>query len=120
MTMPPEQDGLASRMDPSKIRARGFNTGKGAKGPAEKGGDNSAWHETPDQKRKRLEEEMMGISRPSPGDAKAPGPSKKKAGDDAAAKELRERTVSIKCFTVHCLNNARLTYHRRRRLVVHH
>lgn len=120
MTMPPEQDGLASRMDPSKIRARGFNTGKGAKGPAEKGGDNSAWHETPDQKRKRLEEEMMGISRPSPGDAKAPGPSKKKAGDDAAAKELRERTVSIKCFTVHRLKSAMLTYYRRRRLVVHH
>ena len=94
MTMPPEQDGLASRMDPSKLRARGFNTGKGAKAPAEKGGDSSAWHETPEQKRKRLEDEMMGISRPTPGVPKAAGPSKKE-GDDAAARELRERTVSI-------------------------
>lgn len=93
MTMPPEQDGLASRMDPSKLRARGFNTGKGAKAPAEKGGDNSAWHETPEQKRKRLEDEMMGVSRPSPGVPKAAGPNKK-AGDDAAAKALKERTVS--------------------------
>lgn len=93
MTMPPEQDGLASRMDPSKIRARGFNTGKGAKGPAEKGGDNSSWHETPEQKRKRLEDEMMGVSRPSPGAAKPAGHSKKQ-GDDVAAKELKERTVS--------------------------
>jgi hypothetical protein len=86
-------------MDPSKLRARGFNTGKGAKAPAEKGGDSSAWHETPEQKRKRLEDEMMGISRPTPGVPKAAGPSKKE-GDDAAARELRERTVSIKSF--HC------------------
>lgn len=93
MTMPPEQDGLASRMDPSKIRARGFNTGKGAKAPAEKGGDNSSWHETPEQKRKRLEDEMMGVSRPSPGAAKTVGPSKKQV-DDAATRELKERTVS--------------------------
>ncbi|KAM0709272.1 hypothetical protein Q7P35_003310 [Cladosporium inversicolor] len=91
MTMPPEQDGLASRMDPSKLRARGFNTGKGAKAPAEKGGDSSAWHETPEQKRKRLEDEMMGVSRPSPGVPKAAGPNKK-PGDEAAAKALKERT----------------------------
>ena len=94
MTMPPEQDGLASRMDPSKLRARGFNTGKGAKAPAEKGGDSSAWHETPEQKRKRLEDEMMGVSRPSPGLPKAAGPGKKPA-DEAAAKALKERTVSV-------------------------
>ena len=95
MTMPPEQDGLASRMDPSKLRARGFNTGKGAKAPAEKGGDNSAWHETPEQKRKRLEDEMMGVSRPSPGVAKAAGPSRRSENDEAAARALKERTVSI-------------------------
>lgn len=95
MTMPPEQDGLASRMDPSKLRARGFNTGKGAKAPAEKGGDSSAWHETPEQKRKRLEDEMMGVSRPSPGMAKAAGPSRKSESDEAAARALKERTVSI-------------------------
>jgi hypothetical protein len=94
MTMPPEQDGLASRMDPSKIRARGFNTGKGAKAPAEKGGDSSAWHETPEEKRKRLADEMMGISRPAPGAPKAAGPSKKE-GDEAAARALRERTVGF-------------------------
>lgn len=94
MTMPPEQDGLASRMDPSKLRARGFNTGKGAKAPAEKGGDSSAWHETPEQKRKRLEDEMMGVSRPTPGVPKAAGPSKK-SGDDVEARALKERTVRV-------------------------
>lgn len=110
MTMPPEQDGLASRMDPSKIRARGFNTGKGAKGPAEKGGDNSSWHETPEQKRKRLEDEMMGVSRPSPGAAKPVGHSKKQ-GDDAAAKELKERTVSELATCFHCMSRTSLTPH---------
>lgn len=93
MTMPPEQDGLASRMDPSKPRARGFNTGKGAKAPAEKGGDNSSWHETPEQKRKRLEDEMMGVARPEPAAKK---PEKKQDRDEEAReKDLKERTVSV-------------------------
>ncbi|KAM0724230.1 hypothetical protein Q7P37_000112 [Cladosporium fusiforme] len=98
MTMPPEQDGLASRMDPSKLRARGFNTGKGAKAPAEKGGDSSSWHETPEQKRKRLEDEMMGVSRPSPATAAKPGsgPSKKKEADEAAERALKERTAKAR------------------------
>jgi hypothetical protein len=104
MTMPPEQDGLASRMDPSKLRARGFNTGKGAKAPAEKGRDSSAWHETPEQKRKRLEDEMMGVSRPSPGVPKAAGPNKKPA-DEAAAKALKERTVSVLKVLDRCLRS---------------
>jgi hypothetical protein len=118
MTMPPEQDGLASRMDPSKLRARGFNTGKGAKAPAEKGGDSSAWHETPEQKRKRLEDEMMGISRPTPGVPKAAGPSKKE-GDDAAARELRERTVSINSINF-IMSLAILIRHRRKKPEVRH
>lgn len=110
MTMPPEQDGLASRMDPSKLRARGFNTGKGAKAPAEKGGDSSAWHETPEQKRKRLEDEMMGVSRPSPGVPKAAGPNKK-SGDDAAAKALKERTVSVlKAMVWHMRSDTDISY----------
>ncbi|KAK3669831.1 hypothetical protein LTR78_010289 [Recurvomyces mirabilis] len=64
MTMPPTQDDLAARMDPSKPRARGFNTGKGAKGPNSAMGTedgSSAWNETPEQKRKRLRDEMMGV-----------------------------------------------------------
>lgn len=60
MMMPPKQDDLAARMDPSKLRARGFNTGKGARPAAGSGGDNGIWTETPEQKRKRLEDEVMG------------------------------------------------------------
>ena len=61
--MPPEQDGLAARMDPSKQRPRGFNTGKGAKGPLAAEQDMTAWHETAEQKQKRLADEMMGITK---------------------------------------------------------
>lgn len=100
MTMAPEQDGLAARMDPSKFRARGFNTSKGAKAPAEKGGDSSAWHETPEQKRKRLADEMMGITGPSPvaSVSTSAKDNKRKEKDEAAAKKIREHNVSTSDF----------------------
>ncbi|KAF3001224.1 hypothetical protein E8E13_001978 [Curvularia kusanoi] len=59
MTMPPTQDDLAARLDPTKQRARKFNSGKSAGGG---GGMSSAWTETPEQKLKRLQDEAMGIS----------------------------------------------------------
>lgn len=94
MTMPPEQDDLAARMDPTKIRARGFNTGKGAKGPHDKGADSSAWHETPEQKRKRLEDEMMGVARSEAGPTKPIGPAKGSAKDEEAARRVKEHAKS--------------------------
>ncbi|GAM86015.1 hypothetical protein ANO11243_040250 [Dothideomycetidae sp. 11243] len=62
MTMPPTQDDLASRLDPSRPRPRGFNTGKASQGPSGAGGDNSIWTETPEQKRKRLQDQVMGVT----------------------------------------------------------
>lgn len=62
MTMPPTHDGL-SRIDPTKMRARKFNTGKNA---GDKGGDGMGiWTETPEQKLKRLQDEAMGITAPA-------------------------------------------------------
>ncbi|KAK6438458.1 hypothetical protein LTR95_005343 [Oleoguttula sp. CCFEE 5521] len=89
MTMAPEADGLAQRMDPSRQRAKGFNTSKGAKAPPEKGGDGSIWHETPAQKRKRLEDEMLGIAGPAPVGA-APKQARKRDHDEKAARKIRE------------------------------
>lgn len=65
MMVPPKQDDLAARMDPTKLRARKFNSGKGARAPNSGGADNAIWTETPEQKRKRLENEVLGISAPS-------------------------------------------------------
>ncbi|KAL8716719.1 MAG: hypothetical protein Q9225_005977 [Loekoesia sp. 1 TL-2023] len=71
MLIPPTQDDWSSRVDPTKLRNRKFNTGKGAKAPpssrgATGGGDSNAlWTETPEQKRQRLEDEMMGVKKPA-------------------------------------------------------
>jgi len=117
MTMPPKQDDLAARMDPSKQRARGFNTGKGAKGPTTSGGDNSAWNETPEQKQKRLQEEMMGIAKPaSPGPQNAGKPAGS-AKDEAKDAKTREQIVSL-CFGKSCEPCAKI--HCRRDLVDRH
>ncbi|KAF2498528.1 hypothetical protein BU16DRAFT_524630 [Lophium mytilinum] len=62
MMVPPKADDLAARMDPSKQRARKFNSGKGARAPGAADGDNAIWTETPEQKRKRLADEVMGVA----------------------------------------------------------
>ncbi|KAH8733070.1 hypothetical protein GQ44DRAFT_734959 [Phaeosphaeriaceae sp. PMI808] len=86
MTMPPTQDDLAARMDPSKMRARKFNTGKSAGG----GGMSTAWTETPEQKLKRLQDEAMGIST-SAEPASAPAGSKKSKEEERRARKMRDK-----------------------------
>ncbi|KAL1637155.1 hypothetical protein SLS56_000813 [Neofusicoccum ribis] len=89
MMVPPKQDDLAARMDPTKLRARGFQTGKGAKAPNHGGGggDMGAWTETPEQKRKRLEDEVMG--RAAPGGSGAGG-----AGERDVRRKVDEETAA--------------------------
>lgn len=66
MLLPPKQDDWSARVDPTKLKNRKFNTGKGSKAPAQKGGsDNALWTETPEQKRQRLEDEVMGVKKPA-------------------------------------------------------
>lgn len=66
MLLPPKQDDWSARADPTKLKNRKFNTGKGSKAPAQKGGtDNELWTETPEQKRQRLEDEVMGVKKPA-------------------------------------------------------
>ncbi|TIA66749.1 hypothetical protein D6C76_09083 [Aureobasidium pullulans] len=94
MTLPPQQDDLAARMDPSKIRARGFNTGKNARGgnTTSAGGNiAAAWTETPEQKLKRLQDEAMGVKPASAGhvDAKEAARNKER---EAEARRIREQT----------------------------
>ncbi|KAH9827478.1 Protein of unknown function (DUF3752) [Teratosphaeria destructans] len=99
MMMPPQQDGLAARLDPSKPRARGFNTGKGAKGPSAGPQDGSSWHETPEQKQKRLQDEMMGIGKADTAASGKPVRPVRSAKDEAAAARQKEQIVS-------CLRNS--------------
>ena len=88
MLVPPKQDDWSARVDPTKLKNRKFNTGKGSKAPSQKGGgDNTLWTETPEQKRQRLEDEVMGVKKPA-----QLGPEDKKVGrSEAEAKETQRR-----------------------------
>ncbi|KAK3714642.1 hypothetical protein LTR37_007622 [Vermiconidia calcicola] len=92
MMMPPKQDDLAARLDPTRQRPRTFNTGKGARGPSTAADDRSTWNETPEQKRKRLADEMMGISKPSSVGPQKPASTSNARKDEAAAQKIREHT----------------------------
>jgi hypothetical protein len=92
MMMPPTQDGLLARMDPTKLRPGKFRSGKAAGGPAG-GGIESTWTETPEQKRKRLENEMLGIAAPA-NSSKTTAQSVRKEDEDAA-RRIKEYNVRL-------------------------
>lgn len=96
MMMPPTQDGLASRMDPTKLRARGFNTGRAGRTGGNGGDDNSAWFETPEEKRKRLEDQVLGVggkaSSAKPEDLQSKA---RKARDEEKARNIQRHNVSL-------------------------
>ncbi|KAJ4287293.1 hypothetical protein N0V90_012691 [Kalmusia sp. IMI 367209] len=87
MTMPPTQDDLA-RMDPTKMRARKFNTGKSAGSGT--GGGMDIWTETPEQKLKRLQDEAMGISAHS-NSSSSKKESRRAKEEEEKARKLREK-----------------------------
>lgn len=69
MLNPPEQSDWASKIDPTQLRNRKFQTGKSARsggGGASKNLD-AAWVETPEEKLRRLEDAVMGVGAPSSG-----------------------------------------------------
>ena len=71
MLAPPSGVDWAQRIDPTKLKSRKFNTMKGAKAPPHAAGKGSSgvgglWTETPEEKRKRLQEEVMGTKSNAP------------------------------------------------------
>jgi hypothetical protein len=88
MTMAPESGDWSSRVDPTKLKSRGFNSGKGAKGPTIKTGGDSSWHETPAEKQARLAREVLGIKEVKAG----PQP---KAEDQIATEKSRKMKEAI-------------------------
>lgn len=90
-------------MDPTKLKNRKFNSGKGAKAPAASGGENEigrTWTETPEQKRQRLADEMMGVKRPAQlVDAEGEGGARKGGnGERRKMEEAREAERRIREF----------------------
>lgn len=89
MLIPPSQSDWSSRIDPTKLRNRKFNTGKGAKAPPPKSsGDNALWTETPEQKQQRLADEVMGVVA-KPGSAAASSSSTAENGSNEQSSRRR-------------------------------
>lgn len=84
MLKPPSQSELAARIDPTKLRARGFNKAGNSAGSGQ-----DLWDETPEQKRKRLENEILGISTPSTRTTTGTTKARRKA-DEETARKIKE------------------------------
>ena len=87
MLVPPKQEDWTQRVDPTKIKNRKFQTGKGSKAPSAKGGDNALWTESPHEKIKRLNDEVMGVKRPA---------TQASAEDNKISRQLRDDAADTK------------------------
>lgn len=58
MLQPPSQSDWASKIDPTQLRNRKFNTGKSANVPKKM---DSSWVESPEERMKRLQDAVMGV-----------------------------------------------------------
>lgn len=87
MLQPPGASDWTSRVDPTKLRNRKFQTKKSAKGPS--GGSrqiDSSWTETPQEKMSRLQDQVMGVAAPP-----ASGGQETTAEESKTAEIMRER-----------------------------
>jgi hypothetical protein len=92
MLHPPSNSDWASKIDPTQLRNRKFQTGKSARAPASKEVD-ATWVETPEERMRRLQDEVMGVGA-APNRAEQRSSSTK---DAARAKAMEEQ---IKKFNV--------------------
>ncbi|KAI9371981.1 hypothetical protein BJX61DRAFT_509316 [Aspergillus egyptiacus] len=88
MLAPPTGDSRSSRVDPTKLRNRKFQSGPRVGNAPSGGGVDSSWTETPEEKMRRLQNEAMGIVSSSSG---AGGGGDGGAGEDKAAQAMREK-----------------------------
>ncbi|KAL8661613.1 MAG: hypothetical protein Q9202_005441 [Teloschistes flavicans] len=65
MLVPPSQESWTTRLDPTKLRNRKFATGKAAAAKPSPSATETLWTESPQQKQKRLADEMMGVRQPA-------------------------------------------------------
>ncbi|GAA6000718.1 GPALPP motifs-containing protein 1 [Rhodotorula paludigena] len=85
MLVPPKEMDLLSSIDTTKLKSRGFATGKAAQSAsAAKSGPSTLWTETPAERQQRLEDEMLGRKR------KAENAPVEDESDDARRKRLRD------------------------------
>lgn len=92
MLAPPTEADSRGRVDPTKIKSRKFNSGKGAKAPTEKSGISAIWTETPEEKRQRLEDEVLGRkdAATSSRASQQAKPDRRSREDEATERRIRE------------------------------
>ncbi|PLB35658.1 GPALPP motifs-containing protein 1 [Aspergillus candidus] len=91
MLLPPETSDWGSRVDPTKLRNRKFQSGKGAgSGGGKGGGVDVSWTETPEEKLKRLQDSILGVAAPGEGRVDGGGGGE---GDEGgrSSEAMRER-----------------------------
>ncbi|CEL06192.1 hypothetical protein ASPCAL07299 [Aspergillus calidoustus] len=95
MLAPPTGDTRSSRVDPTKLRNRKFQSGPRVGGGASSGGGggvDSSWTETPEEKIRRLQNEAMGIvSSGSSGSAGGGGAGAGTEAEERKAQAMREQ-----------------------------
>ncbi|KAK4690316.1 hypothetical protein P7C71_g6445, partial [Lecanoromycetidae sp. Uapishka_2] len=104
MLVPPKSDDWSARVDPTKLKNRKFQTGKGSKAPAGKSGGDALWTETPEQKRQRLEDEMMGVKKPAqlgPEDKKDARQMEEARETERRIREYNERNRNTSLYAEH-------------------
>jgi hypothetical protein len=87
MLVPPKSDEWMSKIDPTKLKNRKFTSS--SSGSA--GAVSTIWTETPEEKRKRLENQVMGVSSSSQDDKGSKAISQE---DYVTAKRIQEYNVS--------------------------
>jgi hypothetical protein len=93
MLVPPSDSDWTSRVDPTKLKNRKFASGKGAKAPAERGGGgiSAIWTETPEQKRQRLADEVLGRKDAAASSREAAGPAARRLEESQEDLETARR-----------------------------
>ena len=99
MIVPPSNNDWSSKVDPTKLRNRKFNTGKSAKLAASGSTpeQDNRWNETPEEKQARLKREMLGIKDRS----KPNGITQDSVQDAAVSKKVQEFTERSRGSTLY-------------------
>jgi hypothetical protein len=103
MLHPPENSDWASKIDPTQLRNRKFQTGKSARSAtAGSKGLDAAWVETPEEKLRRLEDQVMGVGAPSSGTTQPSASNPNAAKDKEMEEKIKKYNVGfLSAFTQH-------------------
>lgn len=93
MLQPPEQGDWTSKIDPTQIKNRKFQTGRSARSATSRQVD-SSWMESPEERMRRLGDEVMGVGA-RPGDTNQPTTSSSVARARSMEEKIQKYNVSL-------------------------